>query len=137
MATSQVNSDLQSAIDSFAADLTALIEQSVAEAMVQALNNVDTGKAPSRKGKRGASRSTSKVAPKRRAKGEKRGAAELAKLKDDLLREIKREGGRRIEQISEAMQISTKELKLPMLKLIDEKKVKTKGQKRATRYSAK
>jgi hypothetical protein len=44
--------------------------------------------------------------------------------------------GERIEQIGKALGESTKELRLPMQKLIAERAVKTKGQKRATTYSA-
>jgi len=50
---------------------------------------------------------------------------------------IAKNPGQRIEQIAASLDISTKELNLPAKKLISEKKLSTKGQKRATTYFAK
>jgi hypothetical protein len=71
-----------------------------------------------------------------RRKGEKRTNAELDRLTEALFREITREGGRRIEQIGLRMGVPTKDLALPVKKLLDNKRIKTKGQRRATSYTA-
>ena len=63
-------------------------------------------------------------------------AEELEALTAGLHKEIKRKGGRRIEQIAESMGVSTKELALPVKKLMAGKKLKTKGQRRGMTYSA-
>jgi hypothetical protein len=70
-------------------------------------------------------------------KGRKRPPEELAKLTRSLLTYIKRKPGQRIEQIGAALDLATKELALPAKKLIAEKKLSTKCQKRATVYFAK
>jgi predicted transcriptional regulator len=44
--------------------------------------------------------------------------------------------GLRIEQINRALGTRTAELRLPLRKLIAAKQIKTKGQRRATRYFA-
>jgi hypothetical protein len=59
---------------------------------------------------------------------------DLAQISADLLAYVADNPGRRMEQISKAMGASTKELQLPVRKLVAEKKLKTKGQKRATEY---
>jgi predicted transcriptional regulator len=71
------------------------------------------------------------------AKGGKRSSEDLAKLTQSLLTYVKRKPGQRIEQIGAALELATKELALPAKKLIAEKKLSTKGQKRATVYFAK
>ena len=45
--------------------------------------------------------------------------------------------GQRIEQVGTALGVATKELTLPVRKLVSEKKLSTKCQKRATTYFAK
>lgn len=71
-----------------------------------------------------------------RRKGEKRSAALLGETVDDLLAHIKSNPGQRIEQIASGLGISTQELKLPAQKLIASRKVKTRGQRRGTKYFA-
>jgi hypothetical protein len=58
-------------------------------------------------------------------------------LTESLYKAIKSGPGRRIEQIGETLGVPTKDLALPAKKLISEKRVKTKGVKRATTYFAK
>lgn len=71
-----------------------------------------------------------------RRKGEKRQPALLAQTTDELLSYIKTNPGQRIEQIAEGLGLSTQELKLPAQKLLAGRKVKTRGQRRGTRYTA-
>ena len=47
---------------------------------------------------------------------------------------IKSNPGQGVEQIAKALGTSTKELTLPIRKLLGDKKITSKGQKRATRY---
>ena len=69
-----------------------------------------------------------------RAPGEKRPPAELAKLVDKLGDYIKSHPGQRMEAIGKALAVPTKELNLPIKKLLAAKKIKTQGHKRATEY---
>jgi len=70
----------------------------------------------------------------RRRKGAKRPPELIEKTTAELLAYIKTHKGERIEQIGAGLGVSTKDLKLSAQKLLNEKKVKTKGVKRATKY---
>ena len=83
---------------------------------------------------RSTARATARVPAAPRRKGQKRDPALLAHTTDSLLAFIKTNKGQRIEEISKSLGVSTKELALPAKKLISTKKIKTKGQRRATRY---
>ena len=86
-----------------------------------------TGPAPAAKP------TTSKKAPKR-VPGAKRPPAELAKLVDRLGEYIKANPGRRMEVIAKALGEPTKDLNLPVKKLLTAKKIRSEGHKRATEY---
>jgi outer membrane biosynthesis protein TonB len=77
-----------------------------------------------------------KAAPARasRSKGEKRSPELIAKTTDALLAYVKSHAGQRIEQIAQGLKVTTKDLALPAKKLLAERRLKTKGQKRATQY---
>ena len=67
-------------------------------------------------------------------KGEKRTPADLASQVIELRAYIAKHPGERIEQIGKALGVATKDLALPVKKLIAARSVATKGQKRATKY---
>lgn len=95
------------------------------------------GAAPRRGGRGGrGSASTAPVRAGRREKGQKRDPGEIERLTGRLLDYVKGNAGQRIEQIAAGMGTVTKELNLPVKKLISQKSLKTKGQKRATQYFA-
>jgi predicted HTH transcriptional regulator len=68
------------------------------------------------------------------AKGAKRSPLEIQATTSQLLSHIQGNPGMRMEQIAQSVGLSTKDLSLPIRKLVRLKKVKTEGQKRATRY---
>lgn len=72
--------------------------------------------------------------PVEHVRGAKRTAAELRHLQDELLTFVTKNPGLRIEQINKQLSTSTKDLQLPMRKLISEGSLKTKGEKRSTTY---
>ncbi len=122
---------IQSIIQNFVAELSAALAETSHSAISEALGGTALSTA-STGAKRGR---PAKIA--KRAKGGKRSPDELVKLTQSLATYVKRNPGQRIEQISKALGTSTKELALPAKKLIAEKKVATKGQKRATTYFSK
>src|ERR1700722_4377403 len=75
-----------------------------------------------------------KPAAAKRPSGAKRPPAELAKLTEKLGEYIKAHPGLRIEPIGKALSVPTKELNLPVKKLLAAKKIRSEGQKRATEY---
>lgn len=131
-----INDTIRSALDAFVDDLSNLIQQAALESVEQALASASA--IPGRRG-----RGARDVAPafislaQNRKKGAKRTPEELEQLIKKLHGYIAKNPGQRIEQIAQGLDISTKELNLPAKKLISEKKLSTKGQKRATTYFAK
>jgi len=127
---------IQAIIENFVSELSAALAEASHSAIAMALGGgqpVSTGKARGPKPAKAAKPGK----PAKRAKGAKRTADELNELTQSLLNHVKRHPGLRIEQIGEALSLTTKDLALPAKKLIGEKKLSTKGQKRATTYFAK
>jgi hypothetical protein len=136
-----INDTIRAALDSFVEDISNLIQQAALESVEQALAGASV--IPGRSGRgargaRGAAIPASFAALGRgRKKGAKRTADELEQLIKKLHGYVAKNPGQRIEQIAQGLDITTKELNLPAKKLISEKKLSTKGQKRATTYFAK
>jgi hypothetical protein len=136
MAKNTVNDRIRSRVEAFAEELSALIRDSAMETVRDALG----GSAAPRRGAGRAGRVAASAAPVRgggrREKGQKRDPGEIERLTGRLLDYVKSNAGQRIEQIAAGMGTVTKELNLPVKKLIAQKSLKTKGQKRATQYFA-
>ncbi|HTQ05727.1 MAG TPA: hypothetical protein VMI54_17815 [Polyangiaceae bacterium] len=122
---------IQSIVSQFVEDLTLAIQEEGAAAFKAAIGS-GGGTASSSRATR--SNSGPRAAAPRRSKGAKRSPGELETLTKSLLAAIKKAPGQRIEQIGKSLGAATKDLALPVKKLIAEKKISTKGQRRATAY---
>ena len=71
-----------------------------------------------------------------RGRGGKRTASELDQLAERFQSFVAKHPGLRIEQINKQLDTTTKDLALPIRKLIAEGALKTKGKKRSTTYFA-
>jgi hypothetical protein len=121
----QVQRALQERIEAFAADVTKILQDAVAVAVAEAFDAVPT------------SRRGSALRPRLTDAGGRRSRARMQQITDALLKEVQRQGGRRMEQIAESMGLKeTKPLVTPMKKLLAAKKVKKRGQARGTTYRA-
>jgi DNA-binding NtrC family response regulator len=132
-----VEKQIRASIDSFVSELNALVRQAAVEAVKEALG------ATSASARRAVGRSNGKAAkapasprPRtaRRRRRSKRSPRTLAKLETTLLGEITRNPGQRIEAIGKKLGVATKDLNLPIKKLIEARKIKKRGEKRATEY---
>ncbi|HEY0469090.1 MAG TPA: DNA-binding protein [Polyangiaceae bacterium] len=134
-----ISDTIRAALDAFVNDLSSLIQEAALESVEQALAEAST--IPGRGGRGGRAARAGAVSfvslSQSRKKGAKRTPEELEQLIKKLHGYIAKNPGQRIEQIAQGLDISTKELNLPAKKLISEKKLSTKGQKRATTYFAK
>lgn len=68
--------------------------------------------------------------------GQKRDPKEIDAVTEKLLAYIRKHPGERIEPIGKALGVPTKDLLIPVRRLIAAKHVKTRGRVRATTYSA-
>jgi hypothetical protein len=71
-----------------------------------------------------------------RGRGAKRSAEELEKMAEDFHNFVAKHPGLRIEQINKELGTTTKDLALPIRKLVADGALKTKGNKRSTTYFA-
>ena len=133
MAKTDIDDRIRGMLEAFAGDLANLIRESAMQSVRDALG----GEPPARGGRRGGGGGgggTASAASRRVAKGAKRPPDEIVKLTAQLLDYVKTNKGERIEQIAKGMGVSTRELNLPVKKLIGAKSIRTRGQKRATQY---
>lgn len=72
-----------------------------------------------------------------RGRGAKRTAADLEQISSHFVSFVSKHPGLRIEQINKELGTTTKDLALPIRKLVSDGVIKTKGKKRSTTYFAK
>ena len=125
MVNNDIDERIRGMVQAFAGELAALIRESAFETVRAALG--DSG-GRSRRGSAASSRRSD------RTKGAKRPPQEIAKLVGRLRDYVRAHPGQRIEQIAKGMGTSTRELNLPAKKLLSQKQIKTRGEKRATKY---
>jgi hypothetical protein len=117
-----LHQEIHARCDAFAADITSLLQSSLLDLL-------------------GAGRPKAQAAPVSLAsvtKGTKRSPEAIAETVEGLLECVRGFGARggRIEEIGAAMDVPTRDLVLPMRKLLGARRVRTTGQKRATTYHA-
>ena len=123
-------SDMKNKLSALTSVFVEEVIASIAAEMEAALSGFAAAASPKRSAsKRGAPRKV-----RGRAKGAKRDPKALAALTDTLEAAIRANPGVGIEAIGVAMGVPTKELALPMKKLLAGGKIKTKGARRATKY---
>jgi hypothetical protein len=110
------NRQVQDVIDEFVERLTTIARETAAQIVLSGL---------------GRSNGIAK-----RGRGGKRTVASLAATQTKVLDFIKAHPGLRIEQINRELGTTTKDLALPMKKLIAARQIKAVGQRRATTYIA-
>jgi hypothetical protein len=125
---SSVESEIRARLELFVQELTAVIRGSALDLVGEALG--EESRPSARRGTAGRAAGLNG----RRRKGAKRDPGELAALTEKLGAFIAKTPGQRIEQIGKALGVPTRDLALPVKKLIAAKRVSTKGQKRATTY---
>ena len=126
MPNADFNQQIRDSIEAFVEELSVLVRAAALQSVTEVFGSGGSG------GRRG--RGAAAIGGLRRAKGEKRSPQALSQLVGRLQAEIKAKPGLRMEQIAKALGSSTKDLALPAKKLIAEKKIKTKGERRATKY---
>ena len=119
-----LQSDMQRLVTDFVAQLTELWRR----AAIDSLTGLDVGTRGAGGGGAALGRGRS------RGRGAKRTAEELEKMQDGFLAFVAKHPGLRIEQINKQLGTTTKDLALPIRKLIADGSLKVKGKKRSTTY---
>lgn len=113
---------LDSAMQDFTRSVAAIVEAAVQDAL-----RGTASRAPTRRTTKGAKKSKKARAGRKPSK---------SVTEATLLKELAREGGRRMEQIAAALGTTSKALTPTMKALIENKQVKSKGKARGTTYRA-
>lgn len=121
----KIQRELHNRIEAFAAEITEILQRAVAGSVAEVLGGPVKTRPSARAGVKAVN-----------APAVTRAKARAVMDRDVLLREVRRQGGRRMEELGKALRATTKVLRGPMKQLIAEKKVKTSGQARGTRYRA-
>ncbi|MCC6407007.1 MAG: hypothetical protein IT453_07565 [Planctomycetes bacterium] len=135
-----IHAALRSKIDAFLIEIQSLTRLAALDAVKAALSGGGSSSIPTRASRPVARR----VAPVARAaapkaasgKRAKRTTEDVAVLGAKILDFVKTNAGCSVEQIRAGLGLSKKEVALPILRLKSEKRLKTTGQKRGTRYFA-
>jgi hypothetical protein len=133
--------DLSDQISKLVDEFVSQVAQLARKAAMDTLSSALGGAVPALgngagRGGRGRGRLGRIAAPaaSRLPKGAKRPPGEISQLKDRVFDHITSNPGQRIEQINKELGTSTRELSLPLKKLIGDGAVRTEGEKRATTY---
>jgi hypothetical protein len=135
MPTQQLDREIRDRIDAFLLELSTLVKRAALESVHEALGGQGT---PSR-GPGRPRKVTMRAAGRRRRMSAggvrgKRTSEQVDQAGARVLSQVKAYPGQRLEEIGVALKTPTKALKLPVAKLMADKKLKTKGQKRGTKY---
>ena len=126
---------IRSKIDAFLTEIESLTRQAALDAVRAALSGNAPSAAPRANGRRVARRAATKpAAPK--GKRAKRTSEDVAEFGAKILAFVKSNAGCSAEQIQAGLGLSKKDVQLPIIRLREERKLKTTGQKRGTKYFA-
>ena len=118
-----LENEMNRVVQGFVAQITEIAKRAVMSQLDSAF-----GKANGRRG------ISLRIGSTGRGRGVKRSSGELDKLQDKFFSFVKDNPGLRIEQINKQLGTTTKDLALPIRKLISEGMITAKGQKRSTTY---
>jgi hypothetical protein len=134
---SDFQTEMNRVVQGFVAQITELARRAAIDTLETALSRGGGGGGGGGGRKSSSSSSVmSSVASRGRGRGTKRTSDELEKLSESFVEFVKANPGLRIEQINKQLGTTTKDLALPIRKLIADGDVKVKGQKRSTTYFA-
>ena len=140
--TQNTQTEIRSLIENFANELAAVSRRAAVQDVLASLGSAvgaPAKRGPGRPRGSGAKKRGRPVGSKNRPKAQagvhgKRTTEAVAEMGERLLAYIKAQPGRRGEQIAKVFHTEVKTIRLPMLRLIAEKKVRTQGQRRGMTY---
>jgi len=142
MPNTTLDSEIRSRIDAFVNDLSNLVKTTAVASVAEALGGASTaprrGRRPGRRGPGRPRGSTTRAASAngRRGKRAKRSSGDVDATAAKVLAHVRANPGQNVGEIRAALGASSKELQLPVQKLVAAKSLRTEGQRRGTRYFA-
>jgi len=131
---SDFQNEMNRAVDSFVAQITDLARRAAMDTLESAFGG-RAGRAGGARAKLAAAMTAvARVGRPRGGRGAKRTAEDIEALSSKFASFVKANPGLRIEQINKELGTTTKELALPIRKLVTEGMISAKGNKRSTAY---
>lgn len=121
---SNVDQKIRERVAAFVDELSSLVRQAAVEVVSDALG-AERRVRPTERARTGV-----------RRKGGKRSPEDLAALVSSVKSYVERNPGKGVEQIASELSVSSRDLMLPIRKLLASRELRKRGQKRATRYFA-
>lgn len=126
--SNDVQVQINKLVENFVDQITAVARQAAMQTLNSALGLKD-GRLGTRTNLSSLSSPTGK-----RPKGAKRPQAELEKMRENVTAFIQKNPGLRVEQINKQLGTVTRDLALPLRRLVAEGVLRTEGEKRSTQY---
>jgi hypothetical protein len=133
---SDFQNEMNRAVQGFVAQITELARRAAIDTLESAFGGRAVRSAAPAAVAAVATASAGRVGRPRGGRGAKRSSADLEALSERFASFVKANPGLRIEQINKQLGTTTKDLALPIRKLISEGALIAKGQKRSTTYFA-
>lgn len=126
--------EIRACVDAFVAELSTIVRKNTLESVLEAITEAAGGTAApkKRRGRPPGSKNKKPAAGKRI----RRSSADVGQTTTSALNYIKANDGCSVSEMGAALGLTTKDLRLPLQKLLADKAVRTTGQKRGTRYHA-
>jgi len=131
---SEFQTEMNRVVQGFVAQITELARRAAIDTLESAFGGRGGRGAPAAAAAAALAVNFGRVGRPRGGRGAKRTSADLEALSERFASFVKANPGLRIEQINKQLGTTTKDLALPIRKLISEGQVSAKGQKRSTTY---
>jgi hypothetical protein len=132
-----IDKQIRDRINSFVYELTELVRRAALDTISDALGSDGYPAAAREPGRPRGGRGAKAAAPALRPSGGragKRSADEIEATATNVLAHVRSNPGEGVEQISHALGIASRDLTLPIRKLVSTGRLSTQGHKRATKY---
>jgi len=133
---SDFQNQMNRVVAGFVAQITELARRAAIDTLEAALGSSGGGGGGGGRRAAATTTTTTAIGGRVRGRGAKRSSDELDKLAEAFSTFVKENPGLRIEQINKQLGTTTKDLALPIRKLLGEGAIHAKGQKRSTTYFA-
>jgi len=133
---SDFQNDMNHTVQGFVAQITELARRAAISTLESAFNGRAGGRVAATAAPAAAlaTAGATRAGRPRGGRGAKRTAEDLEAMSEKFATFVKANPGLRIEQINKELGTTTKDLALPIRKLVADKVISTKGQKRSTMY---